>query len=101
MRTNSPISDPQVTQPPVQPKIAKPPKTDWAKLGTDKKYPAVEAYIETRIEFWRMYMPDGTRIQDVSKEVRDQWWACAATIIGEYEDFKAKLETEVRLSKQR
>lgn len=101
MRTNSPISDPAPTALPIVPKVAKPPQTDWAKLGKEKKYPAVTAYIEARKEFWRMYLPDGTRIQDVSKEVRDQWWACAATIISEYEDFQAKLETEVRLSKQK
>jgi hypothetical protein len=101
MRTNSPISDPQVTQLPVTPKVVKPPKTEWAKLGGEKKYAEIDKYIEARKEFWRMYLPDGTRIQDVSKEVRDQWWACAATIIGEYEDFQAKITTEVILSKQR
>lgn len=101
MRTNSPISDPAPTQLPTPTKVAKAPQSDWAKLGKEKKYPKIHDYIEARKEFWRMYLPDGTEIQNVSKEVRDQWWACAATIIKEYEDFQDKLAVEVLMSKKR
>lgn len=101
MRTNSPISDPAVTQPPTTQKVARAPQSDWAKLGKDKKYPVIEKYIETRKEFWRMYMPDGKRIQDVDEKTRSMWWACAAQIISEYEDFQNKVATEVLLSKTR
>lgn len=102
LRTNSPMDDPVPFQPPEVREVPKPPKpkpTDWEKFIKGKKFPEIAAYIATRKEYWRMYMPDGTRIQDVSPEYRAQWWACAAQIIAEYEEFEAMLVQKVGMTK--
>lgn len=102
MRTNSPIDDPVPFQAPEIKPTPKPPKpkpTEWDKFVRGKKFPEISAYMATRKEYWRMYLPDGRRIQDVDKEVRDQWWACAAQIIAEYEEFEALLNEKTGYKK--
>lgn len=102
MRANSPIDDPAPYQPPVVKPVPKPPrpkKTEWQKFVAGKKFPEVAAYIATRKEYWRMYLPDGSRIQDIAPEHRAAWWACAAQIISEYEDFQQILVEKAGMTK--
>lgn len=101
MRTNSPMDDPAPFQAPEVKQLPKPrkKKTEWEKFIKDKKYPEIAAYIATRKEYWRMYLPDGRRIQDVPPAVREAWWGCAATIIAEYEDFEQMLVERAGMTK--
>lgn len=98
-RTNSPISDPVPFEAPAIAAMEKRPQTEGAKLGKSKKWPEVTAYLEGRIEFYRQYMPDGTAIPSLTEAEAGRWWKCAATIIAELENFKNRIESEVRASK--
>ena len=90
---NGIASDPTPFIPP-EPKAApkKVTQTQWAKLGKSKQFPDIERYIDTRIEYNRLFLPDGTPIKD---EKDDQviltHYKAAAMVIDELENLKATI----------
>lgn len=101
MRTNSPIDDPTPYDPPEPAKLPKQPKTDFAKLGTSRKWPAVDRYIDDKIGFYSTNLPGGPAGKDKTYEEKGKMWEVATTIIQELEDFKNKIEAEVKGDKLR
>lgn len=78
---------------PETPKVQ--PKSDWVKAGKSKKYQEIHDYIEVRKEYYRHFLPDGTKISEAPDEVVASWWKCAAEIISEYENFQHKIRIEL------
>ena len=102
MRTNSPMDDPIPFQAPEIKAPPKPPrrkKSDWEKLVEHKKFPEISAWIETRKEYFRHFLPDGTPIVRLSKQERMDWWASASQISAEYETLAEMLVEKVGMSR--
>lgn len=77
-------------------KVTKPTPDDWEKLGKSRKYKEINKWIESRKEYWRHFLPDGTAIKDLPDDQVAAWWKCASTIIDEYENLQLKIETTAR-----
>lgn len=71
------------------------PRSDWEKMARTSKYKAVHQFIEARKEYYRHYLPDGTKISEATDEQAASWWKCAAEIISEYENFQQKISLEL------
>lgn len=99
--TNSPISDPTPAfVMPEQQKPTKPTKSDWARLGSNRKYKDVDRYIETRMEYWRHFLPGGEGIKDlVAKgqyEEAGKWSGLASIIVDELDTFRFKVQKDTK-----
>jgi hypothetical protein len=98
-RTNSPISD---DAPWEEPEFEAPntvrEKTDWEKIGTSGKYPAIQTYIDGRKEHYRRYLPDGSAITDLPDEEIGKAWKNAIIIISELEAFEAIVLGQVAMA---
>ncbi len=94
MRTSSPVPDNSVQSyaPLQEAEVDATKENQFAALGTDKHYPEVVAHLETRKEFYRRYLPDGTAIASLSEDEAGRWWKCAATIISEIDQFLSIIE---------
>lgn len=97
---NSPLTDPVPYQMPAvdnqkPPKKAE--KSDWAKLGTSRKYKAVHDYIEARKEYYRHFLPGGKALAELAikdPEAAGRWAAVASTIVGELDDLQMRIQRE-------
>lgn len=56
-----------------------------ASYSVHPEYLRLKEFLEGRIKFFGSHLPDGRRIQDVSKEERDQYWVAACVIIAEFQ----------------
>lgn len=88
---NSPI-DTSAPIPSPEPVKKKRKKTDFEKIGKDAKYPEVVTWIDSRIEFYKRYLPGGTPIESLTDEERKKRWDSAVVIIKELESFKRTVE---------
>lgn len=93
MRTNSIISDPEVTSPVIPAlsgqKKAKP--TDYERLANGGEYPQVVHYLNERIAHFQRFTPGNEPIEKLSKEQQIDAWGSAVVIIKEFEAFKNTL----------
>ena len=92
-RTNSPIDD---SVPFNEPEFEQPeavPANDFAKFAKNKKrYTELTDYLDSRKNFYKEYLPDGTAIAKLSDADAGAWWKCAATIIREMELLKRMID---------
>ena len=98
---NSPISDPTpVTALPPPPKAPKTAKSDWVKLGSNRKYKEVDQYIEIRKEYWRHFLPGGEAIKELvaagKYEEAGKWAGLASVIVDELDTFQFKIQKTTR-----
>lgn len=99
--TNSPISDPSPAfAMPDAPKAPKRVKSDWAKLGANRKFKDVDKYIETRKEYWRHFLPGGEAIKELvaqgKYEEAGKWAGLASIIVDELDTFQFTVQKETR-----
>ena len=98
---NSPISDPTpaFAMPEINNVQNKTPKSDWARLGQNRKYKGVDQYIEARKEYWRHFLPGGEGIKELAAkgeyEKAGQWAAIASVIVDELDTFQFRVQKEL------
>jgi hypothetical protein len=98
---NSPISDPTpaFALPPA-PKAPKVSKTDWAKLGANRKYKQVDTYIETRKAYWQHFLPGGEGIKDLvaagKYEEAGKWAGLASIIVDELDTLQFRVAKDTK-----
>ena len=82
----TPISDLR-PEPPVQPK---PEPSDLEKVANNPaEYKEIDSYLQSRIEYYQKFLPDGTPIQNLkTKEEKVQAWDTATSIIQEFEGLR-------------
>lgn len=99
--TNSPISDPTpaFAMPEMKDTVSRVPTSDWKKLGQNRKYKNVDAYIETRKEYWRHFLPGGEALRELAAkgeyEKAGQWSALASVIVDELDTFQFRVQKEL------
>ena len=99
--TNSPISDAApVTALPTPPKAPKTTKTDWAKLGSNRKFKDVDSYVETRKVYWQHFLPGGEGIKDLvaagKYEEAGKWAGLASIIVDELDTLQFRIQKDTR-----
>ena len=57
-----------------------------ANYSQSEEFTRLRTFIEARGEFFRRHLPDGRRIQDVSKKERDEYWVASCVIVSEIEN---------------
>ena len=98
---NSPISDttPAFALPPTQ-KAKKPTKSDWAKLGGNRKFKEVDSYVETRKVYWQHFLPGGEGIKDLvaqgKYEEAGKWAGLASIIVDELDTLQFRIQKDTR-----
>ena len=100
MRTNSPIGDESPWEEPAETVLAALPDNDFGKLGKSKGYAEIDLYIQTKIDFYKKYFPDGTSVIELTNEQAGAWWKLAAIIVSEFEALNAKIQGERDASKR-
>lgn len=85
MRTNSVISDPEPLSPmPVaKPADKQEPQNDFDKLANSSDYPQFRDYIDQRVKYFGQFTPDGTPVEQLTKEQRIEAWGSAVVVIRE------------------
>lgn len=95
---NSIISDPTPFLPPTAtPKPKAVAKSDWARLGKSRKYPAIDKYWEARKEYWRHFTPDGEAYAALyikDPEAAARFAAVASSVIKELDDCQYRIQAE-------
>lgn len=99
--TNSPISDPAPSfAMPDAPKARKATKSDWARLGSNRKFKDVDLYIETRMEYWRHFLPGGEAIKQLVAEGKyeeaGKWAGLASIVVDELDTFRFKVQKDTK-----
>jgi len=72
-------------------------KSDFAKLGTSRKYKEIDKYIEVRKEYYRHFLPGGSILREVAitdPTKAGNWAGLASTIIDELEQLQLKIQSE-------
>jgi hypothetical protein len=98
---NSPISDPTpafaVPKAPSAPKVI---KTDWAKLGGNRKFKDVDTYIETRKTYWQHFLPGGEGLKDLvaagKYEEAGKWAGLASVIVDELDTLQFRIQKDTK-----
>ena len=99
--TNSPISDPTpaFAMPDVQ-KPTKPTKSDWAKLGSNRKFKEVDSYVEVRKAYWQHFLPGGEGIKDLvaqgKYEEAGKWAGLASIIVDELDTLQFRIQKDTK-----
>lgn len=97
MRTTSIISDPQLTEPtapPIKKEQRKP--SDFERLANGDDYPQVVDYLDSRIEYFSSFAPDGTPAEKLSQEQVAFAWGQSVVVIRELKALKNTLATMKR-----
>lgn len=98
---NSPISDPTpVFLTPEAPKAPKTLKTDWAKLGTTRRFKEVDNYMEVRKSYWQHFLPGGEGIKDLvaagKYEEAGKWAGLASIIVDEIDTLQFRIQKDTK-----
>lgn len=99
--SNSPMSDPApVTALPPPPKAPKVSKTDWAKLGSNRRFKEVDNYVETRKTYWQHFLPGGEGIKDLvaqgKYEEAGKWAGLASIIVDELDTLQFRIQKDTK-----
>lgn len=78
-------------------KPSRPKSSDWKRLGSSRRYKAVNAHMEARKEYFRHFTPDGTGfaklyLEDPAKAA--QWAVIASEVIKEIDDIQYRIQLE-------
>jgi hypothetical protein len=94
---NSPIDDPVPYQSPASTGMEARPekKSDFLKLAKSKQYKEVVKFMDTRIEYHRLFLPGGIAPEQVKDEDVAAHWKLASMLISEYELFKSVVNGEL------
>jgi hypothetical protein len=99
--TNSPISDPTpaFALPEMKNAVPRIAKSDWNKLGQNRKYKSIDAYIEARKEYWRHFLPGGEAVRDLAAQGKykeaGEWSVLASVIVDELDTFQFRVQKEL------
>lgn len=99
--SNSPMSDAApVTALPEPPKAPKTVKTDWAKLGSNRRFKEVDNYIETRKVYWQHFLPGGEGIKDLvaagKYEEAGKWAGLASILVDELDTLQFRIQKDTK-----
>ena len=96
---NSVTPDPMPFQPPKADEAPKKiSKSDWARLAKSKKYKEIQQYFETRKEYARHFLPDGTPIKDTKPTPEN--WAAASWLIDEISNIQMMIHNHAEREKK-
>ena len=57
---------------------------EMAKFTKTAEFARLKEHLESRIEFYSQYLPDGRPVTEVSNEERGHYWLIASIINGEF-----------------
>lgn len=92
------LADPTPYLPPdAKKKPPRPKLSDWRRLGTARRYKAIDAHMEARKEYFRHFTPGGeafTKLLIEDKDAAVMWAGIASEVIKEIDDIQYRIQVE-------